>query len=57
LTREPAVELVGREWGLCRGARHGGGETAGKADRDDERACAFEQAAAVDRELRHRCLP
>jgi phosphoglycolate phosphatase-like HAD superfamily hydrolase len=53
----PAVELVERERRLYRGARRRGGETAGEADRDDKRARAFEEAAAVDQELRHRRLP
>ena len=55
---ELAVELVGRERRLDRARPAvGGGETAGNAERDDERAGAFEEVAAVDRELGHRSLP
>ena len=61
LDREPAVELVGGERRLDRGAEFGGGETAGKAahksERDDERAGALEEAAAVDGKLGHHPLP
>ena len=51
--REPAVELIGGERRLDGAAGFGFGEAAGDGERDDERARAFEEAAAVDREWRH----
>src|SRR5262249_17530268 len=56
LDGKPAAELIGRERRLYGTAGFGGGDAAGDADRDDERTGAFEEAAAVDRELGHRPL-
>ena len=57
LDREPAVELIRGERRLDRAAGFGFGKPAREPERDDKRAGAFEEAAAVDREVRHGSLP